>query len=294
MDWGGFTRAASSLLFPVSGRGRHPPTPTGSASAHDSGHYLTAEGATMADFLKRIAARLPGPWQLELKRLHFRRQLRRGEFVTNEPECEMVPGLVARGDWVLDIGANVGHYTHLLSQLVGPEGRVIALEPVPETFALLAANILHAAHGNVTLLNVAASDATALVRMQLPRFSTGLTNYYRARVVQGCSDSDLRVLTLALDSLPLMSPVRFIKIDAEGHEAAVLRGMRALLTRDRPALIVETASSDAEEFLSAWGYTGTRQAGSPNVLFVAQDATRSKVNRRTGPDPEPQMPPSLL
>lgn len=47
---------------------------------------------------------------------------------------------MAPGDWALDIGANVGHYTKRMSDLAGPEGRVIAFEPVPDTFAVLCAN----------------------------------------------------------------------------------------------------------------------------------------------------------
>src|SRR6266581_7664130 len=91
--------------------------------------------------VKRIAATLPPLWQNELKRIHFRRQMRRGTFVTPEPEYAILPTLISVGDWVIDVGANVGHYTKRLSELVGPTGRVIAFEPVPETFALLAGNL---------------------------------------------------------------------------------------------------------------------------------------------------------
>jgi FkbM family methyltransferase len=66
-----------------------------------------------------------------------------------------------------------------MAELVGRSGGVIALEPVPDTFALLAANARLFAHANVSLLNVAASDRMASVGIELPRFSDGLTNYYR-------------------------------------------------------------------------------------------------------------------
>ena len=91
--------------------------------------------------LKRIAAKLPDRWQHELRRRHFQREIRRGIFYTAEKEYALLDTLIGQSDWVLDVGANVGHYAMRMSQLVGSSGRVIALEPVPDTFSLLAANV---------------------------------------------------------------------------------------------------------------------------------------------------------
>ena len=44
-------------------------------------------------------------------------------------------GQAAPGDGFVDVGANVGYYALLASELVGPEGRVVAIEPLPESFA---------------------------------------------------------------------------------------------------------------------------------------------------------------
>src|SRR5689334_11447094 len=111
----------------------------------------------MSDFLKRTAARLPNRWQQQLKRILFASQIRGGRFYTSEAEYALLSRLVSPGDWVLDIGANVGHYTVRFSELVHREGRVFAFEPVPETFELLAANTALAALNNITLINAAAS-----------------------------------------------------------------------------------------------------------------------------------------
>ena len=127
----------------------------------------------------RFAARLPERWQSELKRIHFGRQIIRGTFETSEPEYKILSQLIKPGDWVIDIGANVGHYTKRFSELVGVHGRIIAFEPVPTTFALLAANVQLFAHANVTLINAAVSDKFGVVGMSIPRSSTGLTNSIR-------------------------------------------------------------------------------------------------------------------
>jgi 23S rRNA U2552 (ribose-2'-O)-methylase RlmE/FtsJ len=93
--------------------------------------------------LKRLAAALPASWQNDLKRAYFRRQIKKDLFTTSEPEYKNLHAFIAPGDWVIDVGANIGHYTKRLSELVGAGGRVIAVEPVPETFALLSSNVQH-------------------------------------------------------------------------------------------------------------------------------------------------------
>jgi FkbM family methyltransferase len=223
--------------------------------------------------LKRIAATLPPVWQNELKRIYFRRQIRRDSFITPEPEYAILSTLITSGDWVIDVGANVGHYTKRFSELVGPTGRVIAFEPVPETFALLAANLQVLPKTNVTLINAAVSDKTNLVGMSVPAFDTGLRNFYQAHL-SDAADSDLQVLTLCLNSLDLAHRITLVKIDAEGHETGVLRGMHQILIRDKPTLIVETDSREVEDSLQRIGYTPERLDGSPNVLFRAKGGDR--------------------
>jgi FkbM family methyltransferase len=218
---------------------------------------------------KRLAARLPDRWQLELKRLHFARQIHRSTFVSGEPEFRMLDRLVAPGDWIIDIGANVGHYTRRFSELVGPQGRVLAFEPVPTTFALLAANVQLSPVANVSLVNAAVSDRLGVVGMALPTFATGLTNYYEAHISADAGDGP-NVLTLCIDTLGIDRRIALVKIDAEGHEAQVLAGMQRLIAAHRPLLIVETRSADVVARLQSLGYAAERLPGSPNVLLRPQ------------------------
>ena len=134
----------------------------------------------MFKILRKLASKLPLRYQQEMKRLRFARQIKKGGFLTDEPEFNMLNKWLNKGDNVLDVGANVGHYTTRFSHLVGATGRVIAFEPVPETFELLASNAARLSVRNVTLLNVAASEKSAVVGMNLPAFDTGMTNFYMA------------------------------------------------------------------------------------------------------------------
>jgi FkbM family methyltransferase len=217
----------------------------------------------MPHLLKRVAAQFPHSIQHELKRHYYAWQIRRGAFRSPERELEMLERFVSSGDWVIDVGANVGHYTARLSKLVGPAGRVIAFEPVPRTFELLTANARQFPHSNVTLMNVALLDAASIAAMEVP---SGEGGAYLAHLSR--RDTGLNVLCLRLDALALPHPVSLVKIDAEGHEPAVLCGMTSLLKRDRPALIVEAGSAQSAEFLIGLGYKMERLPGSPNCIYT--------------------------
>ena len=222
----------------------------------------------LSDLAKRAAATLPYAVQQRLKRAHFARQIRKGKFVSPEPEFARLPEWVKPGDVVLDVGANVGHYTAALSRLVGPKGRVLAVEPMPQSFALLTACVEALGADNITLINAALSSQARMVTMSLPRFDTGLPNFYEARI-SGAADG-INVVALTLDRLALEAPFSLVKIDAEGHEMGVLEGAQATIARDRPILIVETQSGEVEKMLSKLGYKSQRMPNSPNVVFLPE------------------------
>jgi FkbM family methyltransferase len=216
---------------------------------------------------KRLAVCLPLRSQQELKRRYFRRQIRAGTFRTDEPEWQAASLWLQPGDWAIDVGANVGHYTCRFSHLVGPQGRVIAFEPVPDTFELLSANTVHFSHANVTLLNLAASNGSQLFGLNIPQFEMGLTNYYRANLTK--SNAGTQVMSCAIDSLALSGRVRLLKVDAEGHDSLVIGGAEALLERDRPTIIIESDSPEVSDRLVKLGYARQRLPGSPNTVYTA-------------------------
>jgi len=219
----------------------------------------------MKNYFKKLASKLPVRWQQEMKRLHFGRSIKKGSFITDEPEYSKLEEWVNPGDLVLDIGANVGHYTQKLSLLVGTEGRVIAFEPVPDTFELLTANVARFVNKNISLLNMAASDSTKFLGMDIPEFDTGLTNYYMAKLSN--DQKQFSVLCMPIDTLDISDKVALAKIDVEGHEEAVLVGMKEILKRDHPVLIVEGEVKEVEDFLNGLGYTFEKIDGSPNRIY---------------------------
>jgi FkbM family methyltransferase len=212
---------------------------------------------------------------------------------------------VEPGSIAVDVGANIGVYTKVLAELVGTSGRVISIEPVPETFAILVSNVRSLAIGNVTALNLAVSDAEGFVAMEVPEYEFGGTNYYQAHIVRdvrppGSVSRLEHVQTVTLDGiLESMSEVGFVKCDVEGHELACLAGAESLLRQRRAAWLVEIAGDpDAAETNAVrvlqlfkthsyrpWLYDGScltpRRAGDRSVnYFFLTDAHVARLRAR--------------
>jgi len=212
--------------------------------------------------IKKIVARMSPATQSALRRLHYKRQIAKGQFETPEVEYQRLAEWVKPCDWVVDLGANIGHYTFRLSKLVGANGRVISLEPVAETFAHLCANC---AADNVTLINAAASDQFRALKMSIPVLAdSGLPNHYQAEIAEAGTTP---TLAIAVDFLNISERIALIKIDVEGHEVQAIDGAWTLICRDKPVLIVEHPAQSAIEKLKSIGYSVSREGNSPNKVF---------------------------
>jgi FkbM family methyltransferase len=130
---------------------------------------------------------------------------------------------VRPGQTVVDVGANVGMFTMLLSRLVGPAGRVFAFEPGPQSYLLLCKNI--SANG---CKNVVAERAAVLNRSgetDLLVCPTGESDNRIAEVAEREGHERVRVKAIALDDYLDGRPVDFMKVDVQGAEPLVFRGM---------------------------------------------------------------------
>jgi len=228
---------------------------------------------------RRLASILPRGFQDDCRRFRFYLRARNDNFSPNEPEAEILEFVVAPGDWVLDIGANVGQYSLLLSKLVGPAGRVLAFEPVPATAATLALVCAKfSKHQNISLFNLAASEEAKVECFDIPIDSAGLPSYARAHASQSGS---IRVLGIPIDSLRLRHRVSLAKIDAEGGESAILRGMLETIEKDHPVLIIEDNHQPILEMLGPFGYTAFKvRDTSRNTVYLPSDAASANIRSR--------------
>jgi len=216
---------------------------------------------------KKIAVRvLPGPVLRWMKAIYYAKVAPKFW----EPDVEPLKCLVQKGDRILHLGANIGEYTCLLANLAGENGRVCAVEPIPETFEVLSSVIRRLGLRNVELINCAISEKDGSVVMEVPLHEYGGDNFYMAHIVsQQASSSSLNRLEIpcrSLDSLLVDYPednFAFIKCDVEGHELEVVKGAVRLFEKSRPAMMIEVAGTakvqdapDNEFYLTmrAYGY----------------------------------------
>ena len=168
---------------------------------------------------------------------------------------------VRRGMCVLDVGANLGYYTLLAARAVGPSGRVIAFEPEPRNFALLARNVAENGFTNVRLVQAAASNRAGLARLHLDEANFG-AHSFEAGSVRTPSGRSVEVETVPLDAFAdearSFEAGILVKIDVQGAEALVLEGMPRLLALPGIALLLELwpealarANADAGSLLAA-------------------------------------------
>lgn len=130
------------------------------------------------------------------------------------------------GDCVWDVGANVGHYTGLLSAAVGHHGIVCAFEPAPACFAVLRG----AAAPNVRAFNLALGDREGEIGLSLAADPLGDTHSLSFGSPSGASTVPVFVRTgdtlIADGTLPAPT---VIKIDVEGFELEVIEGLSGTL-----------------------------------------------------------------
>ena len=173
--------------------------------------------------------------------------------------AELFRYLVSPNDHCVDVGANVGVHTVRLGKLVGSRGKVIAIEPDEELAHRVDRNIMLNQLSNTHVINAAASDEAG-GKVQLYRPDARDTNRGRASLLQHSylTGSATTVPVVTIDEV-CPGPVALIKIDVEGHEAAVVRGAAAVIERYSPAVIFEYAPTILhDESQSPFGWFADR------------------------------------
>ena len=225
----------------------------------------------MIKFLRRLLKRLPVKYVKTVKKVYYKFKINRDTFKSQEKEFSIIKELINQGDWVLDIGANVGHYTLEFSKLVGTKGRVLAFEPIPETFDLLVSNVGHVSPGNTTLINGAISTEIAQVNFTIPR-----NNLYLSHMD---ADGDISVMAFPLKNfLPDEINLAFIKIDAEGYDEIIVSSIYDVVDRFRPIIMAEIGHKTATSLvLEMKDYCVMSIEGSHNKFLVPEEI-RYRVN----------------
>jgi FkbM family methyltransferase len=154
--------------------------------------------------------------------------------------------LLKPGATFVDIGANVGFMSVIAARLIGSKGTVFAFEPVPENAHLIRHNASINNFRNIETIEKAVSDMSGSEELYLARHSGGaaLKKAGPPPDATGVIPVDVTTIDLFVATRPMFCPI-FVKIDVEGAELAVLKGMSDTLERFKPAIVFEIDDSEA-------------------------------------------------
>lgn len=160
---------------------------------------------------------------------------------------------VKEGMVIFDVGAHVGYYSLLASQLVGEKGYIVAFEPLPRNLYYFKKHIDINSIRNIRIIDAAILDACGEAYfIEGEDSSTGHIN----------PDGPLKVKTITLDSIVSsgdISTPNLIKIDVEGAEVQVLHGAYHTLANYHPMIMLATHGSyqqlECSNFLHELGYS---------------------------------------
>ena len=166
--------------------------------------------------------------------------IRRGHW---EPlETKVFIDLLKPGGIVVDAGANFGHYALTAANIVGANGQVVAFEPHPETYDLLAANAALLAIENLRIVQAGLSDASGEITLYSDAANPGGHSFFEWNVRQNEGDRK----TVPVYSLDAFLQNEFpgkrldvLKIDVQGFEMNLLNGAKETIANYKPTVLCE-------------------------------------------------------
>ena len=189
---------------------------------------------------------------------------------------------LTRGDIFIDAGANIGFFSVLAQNLVGPRGAVIAFEMMPQTAAQLHHHFAINALPSARIIENALSDKDGETLVA----TSSASKFGQASIAQAFSDDATRTIrhevkTVTLDTaLADVGDIALIKMDLEGAEFGALSGATKVLQRTR-AIIFENNAEDRRipDLLAAAGFEVEHLDGSD---YLARRIGHIKTGQNKG------------
>ena len=160
-----------------------------------------------------------------------------------EDEIKFLRRLLQAGDKVIDVGANYGVYTLSMARTVGPEGHVWAFEPASGTASLLAGGIAANGFAHVTLERSALSCNPGTAQLALNRDSELNALLHGETSAEASETVSLVTLDDCMQRYGWRD-IAFVKVDAEGEEANILKGGERFLGELSPLVQYEVKAGD--------------------------------------------------
>lgn len=195
------------------------------------------------------------------------------------------------GDTFVDIGANEGMISLLASRLVGSSGKVFAFEPNPKPRDIFQKAIDRNAISNITIAPIGLGDKDDTLMLHSPKFNSGEASFGRSNY----SAADIDIIQCPVrrgDDILSGEDPKLIKIDVEGFELRVLKGLEQLLIKSRAPVVMEmiashlanadTKAEDIVSFMIGLGYKpfqiGLKRSGLQQALSLTPTVVLADVD----------------
>jgi FkbM family methyltransferase len=173
--------------------------------------------------------------------------VRAGLMQKKYPEIFFLKKIIKSGFTCIDIGANLGYYSTILSRLVGPAGKVLAVEPVPMFQEIWKENVKLSGVSNLTMWPYALGGENTRIKMGTPE-RNGLLHHGMTKIMSSAKDTYARTYDVEMkipDELFInLNRLDFVKCDVEGYEFEVFRNMQETLRKFKP--IIQTELNGAQ------------------------------------------------
>lgn len=163
------------------------------------------------------------------------------EALPGSEETAILTALLRPGDTFIDVGANHGAFCIAAARLIGSRGAIVAVEPQPTLTPLLEQTLAGSVPCPFVVKTAAAGDEHSTVSLHILPQNSGETSLHRRPGLR-YADEVVDVPMAPLDELLSWRELPgnlVIKIDVEGSENMVLRGMRAICDACRPTILLE-------------------------------------------------------
>jgi len=177
-------------------------------------------------------------------------------FVYDKYEINYIRENLNPGEVAFDIGAHKGAYAYWMRRSVKKSGKIVAIEPQPILYEYLKKMIAICGFTNVTVMDYGVSEKDSEGVITVPGKPGSISQGARIddkKILQNKHKQDLHTINVkirSVDSIVAETGLKpkVIKIDVEGHEFSVLKGMAETLTEIRPRIIMECEERHIKDF----------------------------------------------